>query len=528
MNPNSESTPVGRTRPETYGIGENLVLVSNRQPYRHRYEAVDNAGGENAGTDEAGDDEGGGGGSAEDGRRVAVDSPVGGLTAGLDPVMRRLDGTWVAWGDGDADFAVADEADRVAVPPEDPAYTLQRVRLSEEQVRGYYDGYANQALWPLYHTATCRARFDADHWERYRDVNGEFADAVLSHAESGGVVWFQDYHFALAPRMVKTAEPEAFLMHFFHIPWPAADVLRICPQRAALLDGLLGNDLLGFHCPQYCARFLECVDEHLPSAAVDWGGGEVHYEGHTTTVRAFPLGVDADDIRAKSEGADGIFWTRFRHAHDIDDDVTVALGVDRLDYTKGIPERLEMLEHLFETRPSLRGELTYVQKGGETRERVPAYQRLRERVEDGVERINDRFGTDDWQPVVYTTEMFDYDRLCELYRFSDLALVSPLRDGMNLVAKEYVAAQVEDDGVLLLSPLAGASEALAEGAVELDPYDTAAGAAAIERAIEMDDRERRSRMRALRRRVHEGDLSAWLDDVLETAGAVREARPGGS
>ncbi|QLG64202.1 alpha,alpha-trehalose-phosphate synthase (UDP-forming) [Halorarum salinum] len=501
MTANSESGSSDEQRPAEYGVGEDLVLVSNRQPYRHRYERDD-------------------GGDREE---IAVDCPTGGLTAGLDPVMQRLDGTWVAWGDGDADFAVADEDDRVTVPPEDPEYTLQRVSLSESQVRGYYDGYANQALWPLCHTDTCRVRFEAEHWERYREVNERFADAVVDHAESGGTVWFQDYHFALAPRLVRAREPDAFLMQFYHIPWPAPDVFAICPQRSALLEGLLGNDLLGFHLPRYGARFMECVDEHLDGATVDWTGGEVHYDGGVTTVRAFPLGVDADEIRQHAED-DGVFWTRFRHAHGIDEDVTVALGVDRLDYTKGIPPRLEMLEHLFERRPDLRGEFTYVQKASETRERIPAYQELRAEVEDAVDRLNERYGTDDWQPVVYTTEMFDYPDLCSLYRHSDLGLVSPLRDGMNLVAKEYVAAQVEDDGVLLLSRLAGAYEELGEGAVELDPYDPVAGAEAIERALAMDEWERRSRMRALRHRVHDGDLAHWLDDVLETAGTVRETR----
>ncbi|QLG29658.1 trehalose-6-phosphate synthase (plasmid) [Halorarum halophilum] len=504
MNSNSESASGTEQRQETHGVGENLVLVSNRQPYRHHYE--------------------GDGSDGDGGRSIAVDNPVGGLTAGLDPVMQRLDGTWVAWGDGEADFAVADEDDQVAVPPENPEYTLQRVRLSEDEVRGYYDGYANQALWPLCHTDTCRVRFEGDHWRHYREVNQRFADGVLEHAQGGGTVWFQDYHFALAPRMVKTAEPDAFLMHFYHIPWPAPDVFRICPQRTELLDGLLGNDLLGFHLPRYGTLFMECVEEFLPEATVDWGAGEVHYEDHVTTVRSFPLGVDADDIRQKSEDADGMFEARFRHEHGIGEDVTLALGVDRLDYTKGIPQRLEILEHLFETRPSLRGELTYVQKGCGTRERVPAYQRLRDRIEDEIDRLNERFGTDDWQPIVYTTKMYDHDALCGIYRFSDLALVSPLRDGMNLVAKEYVASQVDDDGVLLLSPLAGAYEELSDGALEFDPYDTAAGADAIERALEMDERERHSRMRTMRRRVHEADLPTWLDDVLETAGQVRATR----
>jgi len=477
-------------------VVEDLVLVSNREPYRHHYEGND-----------------------ED--SVAVETPAGGLAQGIDPVLQQIDGIWIAWGDGDADFAMADGDGQIDVPPSDPSYTLQRLRLSEEQVRGYYDGYANQALWPLCHSATGRVNFERDHWRHYREVNEQFADAVLEHLDEDTTVWFQDYHFALAPRMVRTNEPDAFLMHFFHIPWPAPDVFRLCPQASSLLDGLLGNDLLGFHRPRYCAQFLECVDQLLDGASIDWATGTVTYEGRTIRVEAFPFSVDADDIRRMAEGADGTFWAQFRDEHGIDADTTVALGVDRLDYTKGIPERLDALERLYETRPDLRGDLTFVQNGCGTRERIPAYQHLREEVEDRIWALNERFGTDEWSPVVYTTEMYSRENLFAMYRHSDLALVSPLRDGMNLVAKEYVAAQTENDGVLLLSPFTGAAEQLGHAAVEFDPYDTASATEAIERALEMDGEERAVRMRSLRRQVHESDLSRWLDDVLKAAEEIR-------
>ena len=489
-----------RTRPSGPDTGvtsapavvDDLVLVSNRQPYRHDYDEDD---------------------------AVTVDAPAGGLASGIDPVMQRVEGTWIAWGDGDADFAVADDG-QVEVPPSDPAYTLQRLRLTEDQVRGYYDGYANRALWPLCHSATGHLEFDDDHWDRYREVNERFADEVTAHVDGETTVWFQDYHFMLAPQAVRAREPDAFLMHFLHLPWPSPDVFRVCPQGRQLLEGVLGNDLLGFHHPRYVAQFLECVEQFVPEAVVDWAAETVHYDGTTTQVAAFPLGVDADGIRQSVAGSDPTFWRQFRERHGIDADTTTAVGVDRLDYTKGIPERLDALEHLFETRPELRGEFTYIQKGCATRERIPAYRALREEVETRIETLEERFGTDDWSPVVYTTAMYDQENLYSLYRHSDLAIVSPLRDGMNLVAKEYVAAQLDDDGALLLSPMAGAYDQLETGVVSFDPYDTVGAAEAVERAIQLDDEERAARMRELRRRVHEADLSQWIDDVLAAANDV--------
>ncbi|AWB28331.1 alpha,alpha-trehalose-phosphate synthase (UDP-forming) [Halococcoides cellulosivorans] len=494
MTHTGEAVEVDRRDDATVAI-DDLVLVSNRQPYRHEY---------------------------DDGK-VTVDTPVGGLASAIDPVMQRTDGTWIAWGDGDADFDVVDGDDQVQVPPSDPAYTLERIGLTDYEVRGYYEGYANQALWPLCHTATGRVSFETDHWEQYRDVNAQFADVVSGHVDSDTTVWFQDYHFVLAPRMVRAAAPDAFQMQFFHIPWPAPDVFRLCPQSEAILDGLLGNDLLVFHTPRYCANFLQCVDQHCDGATVDWDTDSVVSEGRTTQLAAIPLGVDAPTIRDTVAADDSVAWAQFRARHDVGEE-TVAIGVDRLDYTKGIPRRLDALERLFETRPDLRGEFTYIQKGAPSREGIPAYQRLRETVEDRIRALNDRFGTDEWSPVVYTTRTLDRDVLYSLYRHSDMAIVSPLRDGMNLVAKEYVAAQVDSDGVLLLSPFTGAYEQLGEAAVAFDPYDTDRAAEAIERAIEMDDAERWRRMRRLRRAVHETDLAWWLDEAAATADDVRESR----
>jgi trehalose 6-phosphate synthase len=497
MTQNAEATE-GEHRYATAEVINDLVVISNRQPYRHEY--------------------------ADDSVEITVDEPAGGLAIGLNPVMQRIDGTWIAWGDGKADFDIADEDNQVKVPPSDPSYTLQRVNLSESEVRGYYDGYANQALWPLFHSATDKMNFDTEEWEQYQAVNERFAETIGEHIDDGTTIWFQDYHFTLAPRIVRENNPEVFQMHFFHIPWPAPEVFRLCPQAETLLRGLLGNDLLQFHCSRYSAQFLTCVDQLLEGAVVDWSTGTVTFEGRDTRIETIPFGIDADDIESMATDADTIFWLRFCTEHDIDTDTTIALGVDRLDYTKGIPERLEAIERLFETRPDLRGELTYVQKGSPTRERIPAYQELREEIEDSIRSLNDRFGTDDWSPVVYTTTMFDREELCSLYRYSDVAVVGPLRDGMNLVAKEYVASQVDNDGVLLLSPFAGADEELGHAAVEFDPYDTESAAEAIVRSFEMDSGERRERIQKLRSKVHETDLSWWLEEIVDTATEVQKAR----
>lgn len=477
---------------------EALVVVSNRQPYTHNYE------------------------DTGDGREITVSRPAGGLTAGLDPVMQETDGTWIAWGDGEADADVTDENDEVRMPPESEAYTLKRLWLTDEEVEGYYYGYSNRVLWPLCHGGTMKAEYVERYWQRYRQVNETFAEAAIEAADENSIVWFQDYHFTLAPREVRAAVPDStFLMHFWHITWPGWDTFRACPQHEQLIEGLLGNDLLGFHVERYCENFLNCVDETLEEAFIDYDGNRINYDGHTTAVRAFPLSVDAESLRETSEAADEAMWNEFKGRYDIDEDTAVVLGVDRLDYTKGIVERLGALERLFETRPEYRGEICYVQKANESRSLIPDYQHLQTEVQESVERINDRFGTDEWQPVIYITEFIPQDELCGLYRYSDVLLVSAVRDGMNLVSKEYVAAQVDNDGVLVLSDQAGAAEELGEWALTINPYDTDAFADTIERALTMDAGERGERMAALREQVESHDLFDWMNEIFETATDLR-------
>ena len=467
--------------------GRELLVASNRKPYSF---------------------------SRDDDGEVAVSKPAGGLTSALDPIVQQLSGTWVGWGSGDADFDVADERGRIGVPPEDPAYTIQCLHLNERELEGYYYGFSNQVLWPLCHSMPSRANFDGEFWRFYRQVNETFADALVECADTEDpVVWFQDYHLALAPRMVRERLPGAFLTQFWHIPWPSWSTFQTCPQHRELLEGLLANDLLGFHDEAYTEAFCECVAETFDDAAVDADAGVVTYNGHTTRVQSHPLGIDAEEFAglAASEEAEA-FWSEFADTHDLGD--KVAVGVDRLDYTKGILQRLDALERLWERHPERRGTFTYVQKASESRSRIDEYRELQRDVERRVGELNDRFGTDDWTPVVYVDDHYSRRELSALYRHADAALVSPLRDGMNLVAKEYVASQTDGDGVLVLSKFAGAVKSLGDDALVVNPNDVPEFATTIEAALSMPERTRRRRMESLRRRVESERNDEWVSNQL--------------
>ena len=475
---------------------DDFVVLSNREPYQHRY-------------------------ADEGGTEIVVDEPVGGLTAGLDPVLQRTGGTWVAWGDAEADPVVTDEDGCVGVPPDDEHYQLKRVWLTDREIDGYYYGYSNQVLWPLCHDLPGSVSMKEGFWDRYRTVNRKFADAVVERATAESTVWIQDYHFGVAPRLIRPElSEEATLMQFWHIPWPSWQTWDVCPQHEEILRGLLANDLLGFHVERFKSNFLKSADECLDDATVDREAGEIHYDGRTTVIGAHPMGVNADQIAETAAIAGDDFWSSFREEHGISDGTRVAAGVDRLDYTKGIPQRVEAFELLLERHPEWRGELTLVQKSTESRTGIPAYREIQSDVVEAIEQVNDRFGTADWTPVVHITDRIPQRELVGLYRHADLALVSPLRDGLNLVSKEFVAAQVDEEGVLLLSEFAGAHEELGEHAVTINPHDPEAFAEQIERALTMDRSERRERMRALREQVIEHDLDAWLAEMLSATERV--------
>ena len=478
-----------------------LFVVSNREPYVH----------------------------SRQGKAIVCHVPPSGLVTAIEPVLRACDGVWVASGSGSADAETVDEFDRLRVPPDDPRYTLRRVWLSNEEESGYYDGFANEGLWPLCHIAHTRPIFRSSDWACYQRVNERFAQALLDEMKDCAepIVFVQDYHFALLPRLVKNARPDARVAIFWHIPWPNPEAFGICPWQAELLDGLLGADLIGFHIPLHCNNFLATIDRTI-EARTNREQMTVRRHGHVTAVRPFPISVAFESLPAAVTG----------DAHDAGEDAaraarcrqllaehgvraqTLALGVDRLDYTKGIEERMLAFEELLEQHPWHRERLTLVQIAAPSRTRIASYADLKRRVEETATRINQRYQTAHWRPIVLIERQCSHEEVARWYRIADLCLVTSLHDGMNLVAKEYVAARDDEDGVLILSRFTGASVELRDALV-VNPYDISGVADAMHRGLEMPRDERRQRMQLMRRQVLEFNIYRWAASVLR---ALREVR----
>jgi trehalose 6-phosphate synthase len=477
--------------------GARLVAVANREPFIHTY----------------------------DGEDISCMRPASGLATALDPVLRACHGTWVAHGSGDADRAVADERGRLAVPPEDPSYTLRRVWLSKDEVEGYYYSVANEAFWPLCHVACTRPRFDAADWEQYRRVNRKFADAVLDEVgDDPAVVFVQDYHFALLPRMLKDVRPDLVVLQFWHIPWPNREVFRICPWQEEVLDGLLGNDLLSFHIQYHCNNFLETVDRGLESR-VDMARFAVTRGGKTTLVRAQPISIDPE-VAAPPEPEEARRAERRLRKRLGLRNQRLLVGVDRVDYTKGIPERFRAVDRLLTLHPDLKRTFSFVQVGAPSRVHIPVYRHLNDELEALVEEINWRHGDSNWQPIVYLNEHHEAEQIYPLYRAASACVVSSLHDGMNLVAKEFVAARADLRGVLVLSHFAGAAEELTE-ALMVNPYAVDEFAEALRQALVMPEQEQERRMRQMRRQVADNNIYRWAGMLLSEAGKLMAARPCG-
>ena len=468
-----------------------IFVVSNREPYMH----------------------------VRQGKETVCVVPPSGLVTAVEPVLRACDGVWVALGSGSEDRFNVDEHDRLRVPPDDPHYTLRRVWLSPEEESGYYDGFANEGMWPLCHIAHTRPIFRASDWECYQAVNRKFAQALLREMEDcpEPIVFVQDYHFALLPRMVKAMRPDARVAIFWHIPWPNPEAFGICPWQAELLDGLLGADLIGFHIPLHCNNFMDTVDRVLESRT-DREHMTARRRGHTTTIRPYPVSV-AIDPSAPDHAAWGKTSDELLRDFGIRAD-KVILGVDRLDYTKGIVERLMAFERLLQEHPWHRERVTMVQIAAPSRTRIPSYTELRRRVEAMVEQINTRFETPDWRPVLLIERQCSHEEVTNWYRAADVCLVTSLHDGMNLVAKEYLAARDDEDGVLVLSKFTGAAVELRDALI-VNPYDIDGVADSIHRGLEMNATDRRLRMQRMRRQVIEHNVYRWAANVL---GDLRELR----
>ena len=490
--------------------GRTLILLSNREPYEHVAPAAD------APAD-----------------AVTVRRPPGGLVSALDPTMQRTHGTWVAWGSGSADRAHADAEGRVAVPPEDPSYTLRRVWLDEADIEGFYLGFANSALWPLCHLLLQHYDFRSEFWTRYREVNGRFADAVadeVARAESEAVVWVQDYHFAAAPAMLRERLQarglSAFIHQFWHIPFPPPDMLRLLPtevQQGVIL-GMLGNDLLEFHTERFAQNFMDCVAAVVPDAEVRREQRRVRLGDRVVHIGIFPISIDVEryeSLARKPDAARRAAELRTLHAPP---DGTLGVSVDRIDYTKGIPERLRALDQLWRDEPSLRGRLTFLIVATPSRGELASYHALEEELLATVAEINERWGTPEWTPIVLRHESIEAEELAAIYRAGDLCLVSSLQDGMNLVAKEFVACNVDEQGVLVLSRLTGAADEI-EGAVLINPFNIDGVVDGIREAVAMPAAERRARMRGMRARLRSATIFDWLAAILQRVDEL--ARGGG-
>ena len=477
-----------------------LVVVSNREPYMHVHK----------------------------GKAVELLIPASGLVTALEPILRACDGIWIASGSGDADRETVDEQDHLRVPPDKPDYTLRRVWLSKEVEHGHYYGFSNEGLWPLCHIAHTRPIFRAADWQRYQIANRQFADAVLQ--EIAGVehplVLVQDYHFALLPRMVKEARPDARVAIFWHIPWPNPEAFGICPWQRELVSGLLGADLIGFQIQAHCDNFLETVDAALESQ-IEWERFAVKRGGHITFVHPFPISVDFREAQRGLDPAESPYVLRSELLSKLGIKANfIGVGVDRVDYTKGLLERLRGIERFLEKWPAYREKFTFVQIGAPSRTEIKRYHDFLQELEAEAARINARWQTADWKPIALLTRHHSHEEILPYYRAADFCMVTSLHDGMNLVAKEFIASRDDEGGALILSQFTGAARELRD-AIIVNPYDAEQLAEAIRVALEMDTEERQTRMRLLRNNVMRHNVFAWAGSLITELSEIRieEAQP---
>jgi trehalose 6-phosphate synthase len=482
-----------RTLLRTQLSGDQVIVVSNREPYIHERTAAG----------------------------VVVKRPASGLVTAVEPVMRACSGTWVAHGSGSADHEVVDAGDRVLVPPGLDDYRLRRIWLSAEEEQGYYYGFANEGMWPLCHVAHVRPVFRESDWAAYRAINQRFADAVVAEARSEDpVVLVQDYHFALLPAMIREKLPQATILSFWHIPWPNPESFGICPWRREILQGMLGSTILGFHTRYHCKNFIETVDRYL-EARIEHEHSTISFHEKDTLVESYPISIEwpsAAEVRA---------WLPVAACRDrvverlrLPADVCLAVGVDRFDYTKGILERLNAVERLLEKWPAYVGRFVFVQVAAPTRSALDEYRSFQERIERLTQRINQRFGRDAYQPVHLLAQHHEHDAVMELFRAADICMVTSLHDGMNLVCKEFVAARDDLQGVLILSRFAGAARELSEALI-VNPYHVEETADALNQAATMPAAEQRERMASLRSTVREFNVFRWAGRMLADAGRWR-------
>src|SRR3989344_1292935 len=461
-----------------------IYLVSNREPYIH----------------------------SKNNNGITYSSPASGMVSALKPVMESCGGTWIALGSGDADRDVVDQNDTISVPPQEPKYTLKRVWLSKKEEEGYYNGFSNEGLWPLCHQAYARPIFRKEDWEEYKAVNKKFAKAILSQTKgvSNTIIFIQDFHLALLPQMLKNERPDATIGIFWHIPWPNPESFSICPWKTNLLNGILGADVIGFHTQLHCNNFIETVGREVESL-VDLERFSVTRNNHVSFVKPFPISIEFPFNDSNLEGSEK---ERILKEFNINKTQLIGLGLDRLDYTKGILERFKAIEIFLRKYPSYQEQFTFLQVSVPSRTKVKRYQEFRIEVEKEAERINGLFKKNGWKPIVLSLKQYNHEEVAALYKLADFCLITSLDDGMNLVAKEFIASRNDEKGVLILSEFTGASRQLTN-ALFVNPYNGEETADVIKSALEMTSTEQTRRMKALREEVKTHNVFLWSAEIMK-------------
>ena len=472
--------------------GDEVLIVSNREPYIHNRKSND---------------------------EVEIQVPASGVVTALEPIMRACSGTWIAHGSGSADKSVVDKNDHVNVPPENPLYKIRRVWLTKEEEAGYYYGFSNEGLWPLCHIAHVRPTFRTEDWKQYVKVNQKFADAVVEEVKTESpVILIQDYHFALLPAMIKKKIPHAIIITFWHIPWPNPESFGICPWRESILEGLLGSSILGFHTRFHCNNFIDTVDRYL-ECRIDWESLMISYGGELTAINDYPISIEWPPRWLKDQKTVMECRIDIRDLNELSTDTLVGVGIDRLDYTKGIIERFNAIERLLELDPKWIGKFSFIQIAAPTRALIDQYKSFDDEVRLLAEKINKRFSPH--RPIILKVQHHGPEKVFEYFRGADLCCVSSLHDGMNLVAKEFISSRDDEHGVLILSQFAGASKELPEALI-VNPYNMDQCAAAFKVALEMPSEEQKARMRNMRSLLKEHNVYRWAGRMILDAAKIRQ------
>lgn len=467
-----------------------LVVVSNREPYMHIHE----------------------------GKKIKCIVPASGLITAMEPILKACGGLWIASGTGDADKETVDEHDKVQVPPDNPKYTLKRIWLTKEEEDHFYYGFSSEGLYPLCLIAHTRPVFRTEDWEYYKKVNEDFARTVIEETkdQDSPFILIQDYHFALLPELIKKERPDAKVAIFWHIPWTNPESFGICPWQKEILRGMLGADLIGFHTQYHCNHFLETVSNSL-EARIAWESFAVKMGGNTTYVKPFPISI-AFTLKDYDADLPKVNCAELLSEHGISAEF-MGIGVDRIDYAKGIIEKFLAIERFLDKNPSYQGKFTFVQIGAPSRTLLKSYSDMVSAVEKEAERINWRFKSKNWRAILLLKRHHSHEEILPYYSSAHVCMVTSLHDGMNLVAKEYVAARTQNDGALILSRFAGASHEL-RGAVVINPYDIERSADAIKMALEMDKEEQLQRMQQMRQAIVGHNIYFWASNLIKTMATI--------